>query len=105
MLLAEGAVIVALVIVAGHLVAIAPDRHSPLPGWVGMTAQPPGRQALSGLVVDATYWRSRLAELNSGEAAFEPLEWQVVHSAMDAAHRYLESVVLPSIARSERGPG
>jgi hypothetical protein len=56
-----------------------------------------------GLNFDAGFWRLRLADLNRGQAQFEALEWRLVRSAMDAAHRYVESVVIPSILRAERG--
>ena len=65
----------------------------------------PAPTPVPGLNLDTNFWRLRLAELNHGEASFEALEWKLVHSAMDAAHRYVESVVLPSIARAERRKG
>jgi hypothetical protein len=44
----------------------------------------------------------RLGQLNRDQVIFEQLEWRLVHSAMDTLQRYLETVVLPSIARAER---
>jgi hypothetical protein len=117
MVLAECAVVAALVMVAWHLVASAPSQEAPAPPVaslpnqagaasgpvsVAATVQSPARGPLPGLNVDPNFWRLRLAELNRSEAAFEMLEWRLVHSAMDTAHRYVESVVLPSIARAER---
>ena len=119
--LAECAVVAALVIVAWHLVATAPatDISIPTPATpaagenssmgpassvVAAQRKPAPTQA-PGLNLDTNFWRLRLAELNHGEASFEALEWNLVHSAMDAAHRYVESVVLPSIARAERRKG
>jgi hypothetical protein len=83
--------------------ATAGDATGPVS--VDVTAQSPpiSRGPLPGLNVDATFWRLRLIELNRSEAAFELLEWRLVHSAMDTAHRYVESVVLPAIVRAERG--
>jgi hypothetical protein len=118
--LAECALVAALVMVAWHMVAGAPAQEVPAapgasapatagdatgPVSVDVSAQSPpiARGLLPGLNVDANFWRVRLAELNRSEAAFEVLEWKLVHSAMDTAHRYVESVVLPSIARAERG--
>jgi hypothetical protein len=117
MVLAECAVVAALVMLAWHLIATAPamdSSGSPLvapPVQAGGPARPvspnlparsPRPALLPGLNVGADFWRSRLAELNRGEAQFEMLEWKLVHAAMDSAHRYVESVVLPSIARVER---
>jgi len=117
MVLAECAIVVALVMVAWHLVAAPPGQEvpaapaAPAPLQAGdaarpisadVTARSPARSLLPGLNLDASFWRLRLAALNSGEAAFEALEWRLVHSAMNAAQRYVESVVLPSLARAER---
>jgi len=119
--LAECAVVAALVIVAWHLVATAPatDISIPTPATpaagenssmgpassVVAAQRKPARTQAPGLNLETNFWRLRLAELNHGEASFEALEWKLVHSAMDAAHRYVESVVLPSIARAERRKG
>lgn len=116
MVLAECAVVAALVIVAWHLVSSPPgpplappaatspraDSGETLPVLPGATGEKPGQGP--GLNLDATFWRLRLAELNRGQAAFEGLEWKLVRSAMDSAQRYVESVVLPSVARAEHHP-
>jgi hypothetical protein len=60
---------------------------------------------LPGLNVDTAFWRLRLIQLNRDEAAFERLEWRIVHNAMDTIQRYMETVVLPSVERAERGGG
>jgi hypothetical protein len=115
MVLAECAIVAALVIVAWHLIASVPPQAllgspsvsatpaaggaTPLP--VDITVPAPAKALLPGLNIDANFWRSRLAQLNGGEKAFEQLEWKLVHSVMDAAKRYVESVVIPSIARAE----
>src|SRR3989454_12670309 len=112
--LAECTVVVALVIVAWHLVANVPVSDIPLavaspPADAGEGSEPaiPGtskakpRHSSPGLNVDPAFWRSRLNELNRGEAEFERLEWRLVRSATDAARRYLESVVLPLVRSSE----
>jgi hypothetical protein len=52
--------------------------------------------------LNAAFWRLRLDRLNQDQVIFEQLEWHIVHNAMDAAKRYVETVVLPSIARAER---
>jgi hypothetical protein len=52
--------------------------------------------------VDAGFWRFRLGRLNQDQVILEQLEWRIVHNAMDAAQHYVETVVLPSIARAER---
>ena len=117
MVLAECAIVGALVMVAWHLVAAPPVQEVPAapaapaplqagdaagPISAGVMARSPARPLLPGLNFDASFWRLRLAALNSGEAAFEALEWRFAHSAMNAAQRYVESVVLPSVARAER---
>ena len=115
--LAECAVVASLVMVAWHLVASAPvaglppmavsppveageGREPPAPA--ASKAKPRASRLPPGLNVNASFWRSRLAELNRGEAEFELLEWRLVRSAMDAARRYLESVVLPLVKLAER---
>ncbi len=120
MVLAECAIVAALVMVAWHLIASPPAQHSfaapaasqaPEAGGAkgpvsaDVPAQSPARPLLPGLNVDANFWRIRLAELNHGEAAFELLEWRLVHSVINTAHRYVESVVLPSVRRAERRRG
>jgi hypothetical protein len=69
------------------------------------SAQPAARGQLPGLNLDAEFWRARLGQLNRDQISLEQLEWRIVHGAMDAAHRYLETVVLPSIVRAERAGG
>lgn len=117
MVIGEVAVVAALFVLAWHLVAGVPAPAFSLPpvtspspqagdasGPVAsrVKAQPTQGPLLPGLNLDASFWRIRLAELNQGQVEFEMLEWRLVHSAMDAAHRYLESVVLPSITRAEK---
>lgn len=119
MVLAECAVVAALLLVAWHLIVNPPAPGSSVPALASAPAESgeagvpalPGAAGLStphvsptlpGLNFQATFWRMRLAELNRGQAAFEALEWKLVHSAMDSARRYVESVVLPSITRAER---
>jgi hypothetical protein len=120
MVLAECAVVAVLLLVAWHLISNPPNPATSAPavvpapgesGEAGMPAvpapaglsKPRATPMLPGLNFEAGFWRLRLAELNRGQAAFEALEWKLVHAAMDAARRYVESVVLPSVARAERG--
>jgi hypothetical protein len=116
MVLAEFAVVTALVILAWHLVAAAgsiaipvlplvspPAQAGPLgtvPADLAQQPKTPDVRLLPGLNLGASFWRSRLADLNLGEASFETLEWKVVHAAQDAARRYVETVVLPSVANA-----
>src|SRR6266850_553759 len=65
-------------------------------------ARPAGRVQLPGLTLDPGFWRVRLAQLNREQVGLEQLEWRLVRGAMDAAQRYLETVVLPAIVRAER---
>ena len=79
---------------------VATDDSSPLPQFPE-TGTPGLRGPLPGLNLNSVFWRERLQQLNRDQAAFERLEWQVIHAAMDAMHRYLETVVLPSIRAAE----
>ncbi len=87
---------------AGPLVADAPpaDATPSLPA-IPVSDPPLVRGPLPGLNVDSGFWRSRLGALNHDQLIFEQLEWRVVHTAMDAAQRYLETVVRPSVTRAE----
>ncbi|TMC52726.1 MAG: hypothetical protein E6J20_11115 [Chloroflexi bacterium] len=58
-----------------------------------------------GLNLDSAFWRQRLAQLNSDQVFLEQLEWRIVHNAMDAANRYVETVVLPAVRRAEGAGG
>ena len=118
MVLLECAIVAALAMVAWHLIA-----SQPLPRMSAAPATSPPTQAegaapvsdplatqsesrdpslLPGLNLGTNFWKRRLSDLNRGENAFEQLEWKLVHSAMDAATRYVKSVVMPSLARAER---
>lgn len=77
--------------------SISPQPELPEP------ARPAGRVELPGLNLDPGFWRVRLGQLNREQMSLEQLEWRIVHGAMDAAQRYLETVVLPAIVRSELG--
>ena len=83
-------------------IAEAPARtsSSPLPDVAKVTNAP--RPQLPGLNLDAGFWRNHLAQLNREQAILEQIEWRIVHNSIDVVHRYLETVVLPSITRAER---
>lgn len=116
MVVAECAVVAALLLVGWNLVAAAaghhgtvaapvveapqPDATPPLPA-LPASDPPVARGPLPGLNVDSGFWRSRLGALNRDQVVFEQLEWRVIHVAMDAARQYLETVVLPSVNRAE----
>jgi hypothetical protein len=119
MIVSECVIVVALAIVAWHMVASPPApqisgvraasptaqvREPAIPGAkiVAGTTNAPVKSLLPGLNVDSSFWRLRLAELNRGEASFEQLEWRIVHAAMDAARRYVKSVVMPALVRAAR---
>jgi len=120
MVLAEFMVVGALVVVAWNVVASAtrPALASPslqLPETIGRSSSPlpdvagvgrPGlRGPLPGLNLESSFWRVRLVELNREQVFFEQLEWRIVHAAMDALKRYLETIVLPAIQRAEHAGG
>jgi hypothetical protein len=117
MVIAECIVITLLIVVVWNMVAAAATQHpgaavvqaidtpadqtpSPLPDLTEAKRATPG--PLPGLNLDAAFWRLRLGRLNEDQVLFEQLEWHIVHNAMDAAQHYVETVVLPSVARAER---
>jgi hypothetical protein len=120
MVIAECVVVALLLVLVWNLVAsaaahggasqiqaavpLAQDSISPQPDLPEM-ARPAARVQLPGLNFDPDFWRGRLAQLNREQVGLEQLEWRIVHGAMDAAQRYVETVVLPAIVRAERGGG
>ena len=116
---AEIVVVVTLVVLAWGVVAGAarPVLLNPTISFPGPTDDPytlpgfpdlsgvPARGPRPGLNVNTGFWRDRLVELNRDQAILARLEWRVVHSAMDAMKRYLETVVLPAIRRAEHPAG
>ena len=119
MVVSECVIVAALALVAWHVVASPPAPQIPGARVAAPTAQarqpvvPAPKTAagkvkapeplLPGLNMNSSFWKLRLAELNGSESSFEQLEWRIVHSAMEAARRYVRSVVLPAIVRAERG--
>lgn len=122
MVIAELVVVIALILVAWSTVAsvvrpalafpslptpsaaTSTDAASPLPDLTA-GVQPAERGPAAGLNVDSAFWRSRLNALNHDQVGFEQLEWKLTRTALDAAQRYLETVVLPSIQSAERPGG
>ena len=118
MVIAECVVVAALIFVAWNAIDSAVQQTAAAPGAQTSAAPadtataspdappvagPTARAPLPGLNLDSAFWRVRLSELNRDQVFFEQLEWRIVHSGMDVAQRYLETVVLPSLARAERG--
>ena len=117
---AEMVVVGAIVVVAWNVVASAnrsappvaisgepqatDDPSSDLPA-VPQLNNPAARGPLPGLAVDPSFWRQRLGNLNADQVYLEQLEWRIVSSAEDWVNRYLETVVLPAIARAEHAGG
>src|ERR1700694_5183503 len=103
MVLAEIAVVGALILVAWHAIAgasasggpspftfpFAPASASPadtaLPGAGVPVVDTNTRGPAPGLNLGIGFWRGRLARLNRDQAEFEALEWKLTHSVMDAA--------------------
>ena len=119
MVIAEVAVVGALIAVAWHAfegatssstaapflfpaVAASP-ADTALPGAGGPVAAGSTRGPAPGLNLGIEFWRLRLGSLNRDEAAFEALEWRITHAVMNAAHEYIETVVLPAVRRAEGG--
>jgi hypothetical protein len=122
MIIAEIAVVGALVVVVWQVMTGPPTRDGSLPPAVPISeaaSEPSSPSPLGGLAppspavglqlpglnLNTEFWRQRLIALNRDEAQFEQLQWRIVHSAMDVVHRYLEAVVLPAIVRVEHGAG
>jgi hypothetical protein len=119
MVLVEGAVVGALILVAWHAIAGASASASPAPFTFPPAAASPADTALPaaggpvanaglrgpapGLNLAVDFWRLRLESLNRDQAEFEALEWKITHTVMDAARDYLETVVLPAVRRAEGG--
>jgi hypothetical protein len=117
MVIIECLVITVLMVVIWNVVVAAAAQHAgaapvqavgapkdatatPLPDMAEATKA--SAPHLPGLNLDARFWRFRLGQLNREQVIFEQLEWNIVHNAMDAVQRYLETVVLPSITRAEK---
>ncbi len=79
------------------------DDGSALPDFPG--AGPVLRGPIPGLNLNSMFWRARLAELNRDQVVLAQLEWRLVHGAMDAMKRYVETVVLPAVRRAEHAEG
>ena len=119
MVLAELLVVAALVAVAWNVVAGAVRTTAAAPALVQPTdaASPSpspdlpvvsrlvATAALPGLNLDSAFWRQRLDDMNRDQVFFEQLEWRVVHSAVAAMQRYLETVVVPAVRRAEHARG
>jgi len=118
MVVAEFVVVGVLVVVAWTAVTAAtrpalasptnqlPDSLSDSSALPDLPLLTPGARGPSpGLNLDSRFWRTRLAELNRDQALLAQLEWRIVHSAMDAMKRYLETVVLPAVQRAEKSGG
>jgi hypothetical protein len=121
MVLAEIAVVGALILVAWHAIAGASSSGGPSPFTFPFApaAASPADTALPaagvpvvdtntrgpapGLNLGIGFWRGRLASLNRDQAEFEALEWKLTHAVMDAARDYLKTVVLPAVGRAEKG--
>jgi hypothetical protein len=119
MVLAEIIVVATLMLLVWSLVASAAVQHpqaqvqsadspaadtaTPSPALPDVGARPAARPQLPGLNLDSGFWRVRLGQLNREQVSFEQLEWHIIHTAMDTAQHYLETAVLPSIARAESG--
>lgn len=118
MVIAEIVLVTALVLMAWNAIAAVVARpaaaaplfavagpaldQSPLPDLPAIT-KPASTAPRPGLNVDPVFWLTRLRALDLDQVAFEQLEWRIVHAATDAAQRYLETVVLPSVSAAERG--
>ncbi|HKV86908.1 MAG TPA: hypothetical protein VJT78_02810 [Candidatus Dormibacteraeota bacterium] len=63
---------------------------------------PEAKRPQPGLNLDPAFWLGRLQSLNRDQVFFEQLQWRLLHTASDAAQRYLETVVLPSVQKAER---
>src|SRR6267378_1032034 len=104
MVVAEFVVVGVLVVVAWTAVTAATR-----PALASPTNQLPDSSsdssALPDLPVLTPGARGPLPGLNLDQALLAQLEWRIVHTAMDAMKRYLETVVLPAVQRAEKSGG
>ena len=119
MVIAEVAVVGALIVVAWHAFGsvtsssaaapllfpqvVASPADTALPGAGVPVAEGSRRGPTPGLNLGIEFWRLRLGRLNRDEAAFEALEWRITHTVMSAAREYIETVVLPAVRHAEGG--
>ena len=115
MVVAEFVVVGALLVLAWNAIGTPARQAVALPGIAAPEAAPEdtslpdlpsatsqaSRGPLPALNLSPAFWRERLAELNRDQAWAVAIEWRVIHSAMDAARAYVETVVLPAIRRAE----
>jgi hypothetical protein len=115
MIVAECLVVAALMVVswqllAGHpaasdIAVLAPQPSeapaSPAPPHPAHEPSPTKARQLPGLNVDPVFWGLKLSDVNQDEAALEKIEWQLTHAALEAAHNYLQSVVIPAVQHAE----
>ena len=66
-----------------------------------LQTDPKDRGPQPGLNMSSRFWRDRLVQMNRDQAWLARLEWRLVHGAMDAARRYVDTVVLPAVRRAE----
>src|ERR1700737_1832434 len=83
--------------------AAASPADTALPGAGVPVAGGSTRGPAPGLNLGVEFWRRHLGSLNRDEAAFEALEWRITHAVMNAAHEYIETVVLPAVRHAEGG--
>jgi hypothetical protein len=79
---------------------LSDDGTSALPDFP-LQSDPQDRGPQPGLNMNSRFWRDRLVQLNWDQAWLSRVEWRLVHGAMDAARRYVDSVVLPAVRRAE----
>ena len=119
MVIAEVAVVGALIVVAWHAFGsvtssraaapllfpqvVASPADTALPGAGVPVAEGSRRGPAPGLNLGIEFWRLRLGRLNRDEAAFEALEWRITHTVMSAAREYIDTVVLPAVRHAEGG--
>src|SRR5579859_5394261 len=116
MIVAECLVVAALMVVSWQLLAAHPAASDiavlvPQPSEAPASPAPPLQTAngpsptkarqLPGLNVDPVFWGLKLSDVNQDEAALEKIEWQLTHAAQEAAHNYLQSVVIPAVQHAE----
>lgn len=115
LVIAEFVVVGALIVVAWNAIAgtrpvlASPVLQQPDAGGNAADSQLPELPSITkaqtgplpGLNLDSDFWRARLIQLNQDQVFIEQLEWRVVHSALAAAERYMQTVVIPSVERAE----
>ena len=80
-------------------------QPGPSPAATVPTPLQPAAAATPGLRTDPLFLGQATQDINREEAALQQLEWRIVQGATEGMRTYIQRVVLPAIARAQRGAG